>query len=565
MAILRPDADTLVKVITDPEFRKAYLARLSLPQRQAFLKKLGDALRNRGLAAMQFADPAQMMQETGVKQYDFTWQARHLQFLSKRVAQTVRQHKNLAIMMPPRCGKSTICSVLTPTWGLVEDPRLEIILLTYGDDFAQKWGGATRDLVLEYGEKWNIAVDPDHTASKAWRLTAKGSMHTAGISVGAIGRGARLLVCDDLMKEEDADSPVLRDKVWDRFSGTALSRVEQGGSILVIMQRWHEDDIVGRLEKQALIGEGLGTQFDFIRLPAMAEKGDVLGRAEGEGLWPERIAQETWEKRKQAVSPYVWSSVYQQRPSPEGGGLVLRTWWRYYNPADRPAAFDRVVQTWDLPLKDKQTSDFAAGFVLGIKDALIYVLAGWIKHAGLPEVIQQFHIFQTMFPQAGFKLIEDKASGPAFIQVMRRRVAGIVPVQAIASKTARLNAAIPAIASGNVLFPENPDGTKHRWVWDTIEQCAQFPKGTHDDAVDALVQGINWLDPLGHASVVRAQGEAYGMLPDIAVDPRAALAQKLFGGLKQSALENAKLLSRQSGWHASDLDEERVEEVFLDD
>lgn len=563
MAILRPDADTLYRILSDSEFRKAYLARLSLPQRQAFTKKLTEALRQRGLSSMQYPDPVQMIQDTAPGPWEFAWRAKHFRFLSVKVAQAIRAKKNLAIMMPPRMGKSTVSSVLAPAWALVEDPRLEIILLTYGDDFAQKWGGAVRDLVLEHGEAWNIALDPEHTASKAWRLTAKGSMHTAGISVGAIGRGCRLLICDDLMKEEDADSPVLREKIWDRFQGTALSRVEQGGSIIVIMQRWHEDDIVGRLEKQHLMQEGLGAQFEFIRLPALAEKDDPLGRVEGEGLWPERIAQETWEKRRAAVSPYTWASVYQQHPSPEGGGLVLRTWWRFYNPAERPQLFDRVIQTWDLPLKDKQTSDSAAGFALGIKDALIYVLAGWIKHAGLPEVIQQFHIFQTMFPQAGFKLIEDKASGPAFIQVMRRRVAGIVPVQAIASKTARLNAAIPAIASGNVLFPENPDGSKHRWVWDTIEQCAQFPKGAHDDAVDALVQGINWLDPLGHASVLRGQDEAYGMLPDIAIDPRAALAQKLFQGLKQGALENARLISRQAGWEARD-PEEPLEEGTLE-
>lgn len=570
MATIRLDADTIYRILTDPDYRRAYLAQLSVAQRQKVVKTLNEALRSRGLAPIRFEDPVEMAVSTKSQLWSWMGQAKHIRFISAKVAGAVRAHRNLAIMMPPRTGKSTTCSVWTPAWALSETPRLEVMLLTYGDDFAVKWGGAVRDLIFEFGEDWNLAIDPEHTSAKAWWTTARGSMHSIGLGGSVVGRGTRLLICDDLMKEEDADSPLLRQKVWDRFQGTALSRVESGGSIIVIMQRWHEDDIIGRLEKQHAMQEGLGAQFDFVRLPALAEKNDPLGRAEGEGLWPEAIPQETWEKRRAAVSPYTWSALYQQRPSPEGGGIILRSWWGWYRPEEVPAKFDKIIQTWDLTLKDKETSDPNAGFVLGLKDALVYVLAGWISHGGLPEVIQQFHIFQRVFG-ASFKLIEEAASGPAFIQMMRRRVAGIIPVPARANKLARVKAAVPAIMSHNVLLPERNDdpargrGTKERWVWDLIEQCAAFPKGANDDAVDALIQGINFLDPLGHATMLRKGQEFLEGEEPILVDPLKLMRDAFHTRLRGAVGESLRTLRALPDFDEDDDRAARASREGLDD
>jgi predicted phage terminase large subunit-like protein len=538
VAVLRLSDEQLEKILRDREYEKQFIAKLSYQQQVKLYKALQGWMLRHGTPLVSFPDPIAMALAAKVQAWSWLERAPHLQWLSTKVAETVRAGKNLAIEMPPRMGKSTLCSVWTPAWVFTERPRARVILLTYADNFASDWGEAVRNLVMEFGEGWGLAVDPQNTAKKDWRLTSGGFMFSSGIEGQVIGKGADLLVCDDLMKEQDADSPIIREQRWKLVEGTAQSRVDTGGSILVIMQRFHEDDIIGRLEKQHALGEGLGASFEFVRLPALAEKDDPLGRSDGEGLWAQKYTQLFWEERRKRTSPYQWSAIYQQRPSPEGGGHVLRSWWRYYKPSERPAQFERVIQTWDFPLKDKQTSDMAAGFVLGLKEAMVYVLAGWIKHAGLPAIMQQFSLFQQQWPAAGHKLIEDTASGPAFIQMMRRRVAGIVAIKVGTSKLARLEAAIPAIASGNVLFPESEEGEKERWVWDTVEQFAQFPKGANDDAVDALTQGVNWLDPLGHASVLRAQDAALGMLPSQRVNPQAALRERFFRGIAGAAQEN---------------------------
>lgn len=532
---------------------RAWVERLSYPQQLKVHAAVKARMEAQGRLIPRFTDPIAMALASGAQQWQWLHRARHLQVLSQRVAATLRKKGNLAIEMPPRMGKSTLCSVWTPAWHFTETAgRGRVMLLTYADNFAEDWGQAVRDLMLEFGETWHLKVDPENTAKKDWRLLLGGTMYCAGISGQVIGKGADLLVLDDLMKEQDAASPIIREQRWKLLEGTAQSRVEQGGSIIVIMQRFHEDDIIGRLEKQKAQGEGLGTTFEFLRVPALAEKDDILGREEGQGLWPERHPQTFWTNpennsgRLETTSPYQWASIYQQRPSPEGGGLVLRSWFedeqkrpRGWTPSTLPPKFERVVQTWDLPLKDKQTSNRAAGFVLGLADAVVYVLAGWIKHAGIVQVMQQFYAFQHAWPQAGYKLVEDTAAGPVFVQLMRRKVAGIVPVKVSTSKTARLQAAIPAMHSGNVLFPVLENGTRPRWAWDALEELFAFPKGTYDDAVDALTQGINWLDPLGYAAMTRrAQGVLDG-LPGAPLPPETAFRQRFFEGLKQAAQENA--------------------------
>lgn len=548
MALLKFDEDTFKKLADSTQAeRDEFIAKLSYPQKVKFTHWLQARIASQGLGAKKFPDPISMAIAT--KKQAWTWLegAEHIRRLSLVIAAKVRAGKHVAIEMPPRQGKSTLCSVWTPAWLFAEKPKSRVMMLTYADTFAAMWGQTVRDLIQEFGQDWGLAIDPANTAKKDWKLTTGGFMLSAGIGGQVIGRGCDLLVCDDMMKEQDADSPLIREAVWKLFEGTALSRVEPGGSIIVIMQRFHEDDIIGRLERQKELKDGLGADFSFYRIPAIAEAKDQLGREEGAGLVWGKFTQEVWEKRRANVSPYTWSAIYQQRPSPAGGGHVLRAWFEdgKYEPTgwkkgELPPRFDKMIQTWDFTLKDKQTSDLTAAFVLGISDAVIYVLDGWIAHANIPQAIQQFFVFQRRWPRTTHKLVEDAAGGPAFIQIMRRRVAGIVAVKPGTSKLARLKAAAPAMESRNVLFPVLEGGGRPRWAIEAIEQLCSFPKAPHDDAVDALTQGINWLDPLGLASVQRAHQGALNDIVHPFQTPQQALQERFFKGAHAALQEHSQ-------------------------
>lgn len=245
--------------------------------------------------------------------------------------------------MPPRHAKSTLISHWFGVWYLHLFPERRIILTSYAADYAATWGRRVRNSIVEHGEVLGLSLAGDTTAADAWETEQRGGMVTAGVGGPITGRGADILIVDDPIKNsEEANSATYRDKVWEWWQSTAVTRLEPGAAAIVVMTRWHEDDLAGKL----LSDEDSGGEWELLNLPAIAEKDDVIGRHEGEALWPERYDLAALDNRRLAVGEYVWQSLFQQRPPSLTGNPLYQN----YDDADGRNRDSSVHLIRGLPL-----------------------------------------------------------------------------------------------------------------------------------------------------------------------------------------------------------------------
>lgn len=382
--------------------------------------------------------------------------------------------------MPPRHGKSELTSHWFPVWYLDHFPDRNIILTSYEADFASNWGRRVRNSILEHSDQLRVRISEDSAAANRWVTTEGGGMVTAGIGGPITGRGAHVLIIDDPVKNaEEAHSKTYRDRAWEWFISTAYTRLEPGGSVIIVMTRWHEDDLVGRVLSMT------DEVWEEVKLPAIAEENDPIGRKPGEALWPERYDENELKRIKNTVGSYVWNALYQQKPSPAEGGIFKRSWWKYYS--EPPGEFDEIIQSWDMTFKDTDTSDYVVGQVWGKKGANKYLLDQVRAKMDFPTTIQALRNLSAKWPKARAKLVEDTANGPAVIATLRKEIPGLIPVTPQGSKEARAYAVSPQVEAGNVYIP---DPRRCPWVNDFIEECAAFPNGANDDQVDAMTQAL---------------------------------------------------------------------------
>jgi predicted phage terminase large subunit-like protein len=306
----------------------------------------------------------------------------------------------------------------------------------------------------------------------------RGRYRAAGVGGGITGEPADILIIDDPIKDfAEAVSDTTRNSVYDWLTSTALTRLQEGGGVIIMATRWHQDDPIGRL---------LQTQPDrwkLINFPAIAEQ-DEEHRRIGEPLSVERFSLETLLKKKSEMSAYQWGALYQQHPSPLGGGIFKREDWRYYR--QLPDKFDELVQSWDCAFKDKQTSDFVVGQVWGVKGADKFLLDQVRGHLSFTETVNALRSISLKWPKAHAKFVEDKANGTAVIEMLKHEIPGIIAVEPNGGKEARAHAVSCEVEAHNVYLPEGQP-----WVHDFIEECAAFPNGAHDDQVDAMTQALN--------------------------------------------------------------------------
>lgn len=483
----RAKLPTLQELITDREARK----ELSDSQLQKFIDQLRHMTRGRGRPGGFIDNPADL----ALKLSEGLWkEATHLRYLSDMIVRLEnREIKRLMVSLPPRHGKSHLLDIWTPLWWLTKHPRDHVVLASYGEVFARQWGGKVRDLVIEYSDYLNLVVKKDMMAADEWGLTSGGGMISTGAHGAITGRGADLLLIDDPIKnDEEANSQTQRDKIWDWWQATSQTRLEPNAVVVLVATRWHEDDLLGRIEKD----EATKQDWTIVKIPALAEEGDILGRAEGDPLWPDRFYDDPlYEAKIRGLSPYWFSALYQQRPTPEGGGLIMRDWWEFYQKL--PNECEQWIQSWDMALKDTETSDYTVGQVWARKGASLYLVDSVRGHFNLHEVADQMRMFAAMYPRAKAKVIEDSAMGPSIKQTLQHEVPGIIPIKPVGSKFSRVQAAIPFLRGGNVYLPEQPDGSKKKWVWEFIEEHAAFDKGRYDDQVDTFSQACFFLMPGG--------------------------------------------------------------------
>ena len=267
-----------------------------------------------------------------------------------------------------------------------------------------------------------------------------------------------------------------------------MTRAEKDARVLITMTRWHEDDLVGRVINLARTEDG--EEYVVLNLPAVYDPElEFLcpddPRKEGEALWPNKYNLSRLMKIK-ANSSRDWASLFQQTPVIDGGNIVDRSWWKYYDTP--PAKFDEVIQSWDLAFKKSEGSDFVVGQVWGRKGSEKFLLDQVRAKMGFTDTKRAIQQMSLKWPQTHRKLIEDKANGPAIIDTIKRDIMGVIPVEPDGSKEARAHAISPQIEAGNVYLPRNAP-----WVHDYIQEWAAFPNGKNDDQVDASTQALRHL------------------------------------------------------------------------
>lgn len=265
------------------------------------------------------------------------WQLyRHLNELSIILALAVAgKYPRLIINMPPQNGKSQLVSHWFPVWFLDHFPELNVLLTSYEADYAAKWGRNVRNTIQANQDRLRVRISKDSSAADNWTTTAGGGMSTAGVGGAVTGKPAHCLLIDDPHKNrEQAESETYREKVWDFYSGTARERVNpmpwaKFGVIIIMMTRWHTDDLAGRLISRKVDPElqAYSLPWTVYKLPAIALEDDPLGRKAGEALWPERYPLEVLMSIKADISPYDWEAEYQQSPVRREGALFRREWF----------------------------------------------------------------------------------------------------------------------------------------------------------------------------------------------------------------------------------------------
>jgi predicted phage terminase large subunit-like protein len=386
--------------------------------------------------------------------------------------------------MPPRHGKSMSVTETFPAWFLGRNPDLKVIEVSYSDSLAREFGDKCRRKIEEFGkELFGISIDHRKSDKSDWGISGHtGGMLSGGILSGITGRGADLMIIDDPVKNrQEADSQTYRDRVWSEWQSTLATRLHPGGRVVVVLTRWHEDDLAGRLVNAD------PDRWKVVNLPAIAEDDDMLGRVPGEALWPSRYDEKALAEIKKTVGSRDWEALYQGRPSPAEGSILKRGWWQFYRQA--PARFDKIIQSWDCTFKDGAKNDYVVGQVWGKAGANKYLLDQVRGRMDIVATMQAIKTLSSKWPSARGKLVEDKANGSAVIQMLKSKIPGLIPIEPEGGKEVRAQAVSPDIEAGNVFLPENAP-----WVHDFIEECAAFPNGAHDDQVDAMSQAINRLN-----------------------------------------------------------------------
>ena len=418
------------------------------------------------------------------------WKAgRHHQLICDALDKVTRgEITRLMIWMPPQHGKSMCVTETFPSYFLGKNPDKRVIEASYNDTFANKFGRKNREKIEEFGSRiWGITLSEDKKAAANWDLSGhRGGMLSVGIGGAATGEGADLLIIDDPVKNrEEADSQTYRDRLWDEYTSTFKTRVHPKGTIIIIMTRWHEDDLCGRLLNPE---HCTPESWHILKLPAEAEEDDPIGRKPGDPLWPEHGYNAEWLKtQKLAVGSYAFAGLYQQRPSPAEGGILKRSWFQFYDVLPENGT---QVQSWDCTFKDGDMHDYVAGHVWQRTGANYYLVDRVHDHMGISDTMRSIRTLSAKRPRARAKLVEDKANGTAVIELLKKEISGLIPINPQGGKVVRAQAIAPYAEAGNIFLP-NP--ARAPWIHDFLEECAAFPNGAHDDDVDAMTQAINYM------------------------------------------------------------------------
>ena len=412
------------------------------------------------------------------------WQlAKHLTYLNSLLMQMAqRRIRRLMVSMPPRHGKSELLSKYLPTW-VTGALRQKVIFTAYSADFASEFGVYARDLMTEHGPKvFDTKVRSTMSYASHWETESGGVMYTVGAGGAITGRGCDWLIIDDPVKnDEEANSAAMRAKTLSWFRSTARTRLEPNAVIIIVMTRWHDEDLIGSLLRSN------PDQWTVVRFPAIAEGPDILGRQAGDPLWPERWPMSEYLALRNEMEPHEWESLYQQNPVILGGNKVKTDWWQYYQHT-APPKFDRTYIVWDAATSAKESSDYSVAAVISAGPDGLYWREVIRRRVEFPELVKWAHSLNAKYPRA-LNVVEDASAGRALIQVLREETKyPVVPQTVHTDKLTRLNNVMHYIEGGKCHLPEGAP-----WLRDFLDEHNRFPATTYKDQVDTTSLALKYV------------------------------------------------------------------------
>lgn len=431
---------------------------------------------------------------------------------------------NLMIFAPPRHGKSELIDIRWPAWDLGHDPSGHFIATAYGDDLARTFSKACRNVIdsPDFKRLWPHRLKPKDKADTKWQLRRKdddqrATFLAAGILGPLTGEGATKLLIDDPVKnEEEAYSKKIREKTWSNYQTAANTRLMPGGRKVLVMTRWHEDDLAGRLltlsqkDKRA-------DQWTVVLLAATNDEGldsFIWNTATGEkkflppykALWASAYGRDYFEKQRANLGAVFFEAIYMQRPTSPQGGIFKRENWRYFD--QRPES-DFLVQVYDGACEPGQENDYSASITLGSGPSGFSIYDAWRDKIAFPDLVakvyERWALSLSLYSRYPDRLlVEDKSSGVQLAQQLEtnnlvgswtfptgdtRRIPliPITRIPATVGKVIRANGISGYHESKTIALPRGAE-----WVDDFVDEHALFPKGTHDDWVDTTVHGITF-------------------------------------------------------------------------
>jgi len=417
--------------------------------------------------------------------------------------------KRVIINMAPRHTKSEFASYLFPAWMVGRNPKLKIIQSTNTTELSVRFGRKAKQLMdsPEYKEVFKTRLKEDSQAAGKWETQQGGEYYAAGVGSAITGRGADLLIIDDPHTEQDAMNAQALERTYEWYTSGPRQRLQPGGTIIIVMTRWNEKDLAGRLLKAQK--QPKADQWELIEFPAIMPS--------GKPLWPEYWNLKDLESVKASIPLSKWNAQYMQNPTGEEGALIKREWWQNWE--DDIPPLEHVIQSYDTAFMKKETADYSAITTWGVEHVIqSYDTAFMKKETADYSAITTWGVFHPNedsgpclmlvdsikgryeFPelrrialeQYGYwqpetVIIEGKASGLPLTYELRK--AGIPVINFTPSrgndKHTRVNSVSPLFESGKIYAPGDMD-----FAQEVIEECAAFPYGDHDDLVDSMTQAV---------------------------------------------------------------------------
>jgi predicted phage terminase large subunit-like protein len=417
----------------------------------------------------------------------------HIDVICYRLQEMVEgnSRKRFVLNLPPRTLKSCIVSACLPAWLLGRNPSARIICASYSEDLAYTFSRNCRRLLETPFFKRvfpRTRLNPRKATEAEFETTGGGYRLATSVGGTLTGRGGDILIIDDPLKANDANSPVAREAAVEWFRNTALSRLDNASESLIIvtMQRLHVDDLAGVLIEQG---------WPNLVLPAIAvedtdyviAEDEIYHRVAGELLQPGRDSQETLDGLRQEHGSRVFAAQYQQNPTPPEGNMIKPAWLGRYEKAPERNAFRRLVLSCDPAGKDGPRNDYTAITVCGVQDKTIHLLQVTRGHWTVMQMRDRIVALVREW-QADLAIVEDTASGMGLIQLLQERSLNVIGRRSKDDKETRLARHQGRFEAGRILLPkESP------WLAEFESELLAFPNDRHDDQVDALLLFLDWL------------------------------------------------------------------------